>query len=452
MAKCKDVAIIQTTPDIEARKNKDELKQTRYDSSVIKDSHLENLLLKDSETTAETFKELFDVDSPVIPFKSTRDKARDLQWFGDTKEVFGPQIGEVKAEELRPFAIAIAHLQAAAKSEADLISGKNLNNGERGIVTHQDTGLVQTSYSNLARTIGRDILKSRGIRLVPKTKEGIKKSVQMETQIGSDVLQNLEKKGAVTVTTSGSVVNRGFIKENSNGKPFRTGKVVSEVKTVVINPLYKSPTNESEKVTAANIDNRLKATVGLLLPQNAAVPFTSAQPVNPFAQDMEMTSQGNEILTNMQKSPLRMTSFAKGALEHIMSVINDSKNTRTRKTLQDVIKSLNNGDAASPYVFGTSGTQEDLDAQFGAVDAFNEDIVGKEQEFGRSNSKVLQFVRINDDWDVVSNNDLYYTFQTANQNRAHTIQQTLSYQSDNFLSRHILGSPELQTLTNEDTE
>ncbi len=447
MSSCPNVTI--TRAKVEERPNVEERKQSIYDPSTITDEMLTNLFT-DADVATEQYKALYLGTDPVIPYKSARDKSTSLKYFAEDNQPFGSKIGVVKdGQEARFLTIAISHLTSAQNSEADL-ARDNLNGAQLDAVTttDPDTGVstIQTGYSNMARTIGRDILKTKGYRLVPKNREGLDSAIATEIKYGEAAIKLLEDRGLLTINENGSIVNRGFNKENpknSRDVRYSKDKVITSVKTIILKPILHT----GEDLSTAQLEenyramSKVAATKNLINPSNTSNPFTEAQEVNQNQQDLKMDENSTETLETVQKSPLKITGFAKKVLTELYDqVVTKNSNTSTKNSLLALAQYVNDT-GASPLLFGTIDREALEELMMG-------DPTGLEQSFGRSLAKVLPFSRLFDNWDNVQD-EVFYTFQTAVQNRAHLIQQTLDYQGDAFFARAVLGSPEVQTLNDD---
>jgi len=432
--------VIITKENYEERPNDKELKQSIYSANMITDEILTNLFSSEV-SNAKQFEELFEGDSPTIPYKSVLDKVSSLKYFDESKMPFGKKIGEiVDGDDIRDITIALSQLISVNKSEQDLTRKYNLDaKAVESVQDNTDPSKYQTSYSNIARTIGREILKTRGYRLIPKNEKGIKDSVAYETKIGEKALQKLEDRGLLSITESGTIVNRNFRDPNPdnmkdiNYTKGKRKKVLTGIKTVVLLDLIEDTATQEDR---RSISGNIAATRALISPPNSAVPSSTPKEINRQAQDMNMLDKHEEILEHVQDNPLRVTPFMKEAIDDLSKRIKSTKGS-TKGTLMGLADFISSS-KSSPFLFGTIDSEELNAIMMG-------DPVGIEQNYGRSQSKTIQFSRVLDVWDDLQDS-LFYSFQTANQNRAHVLEQTLSYQSDNFLSRHVLGSDKVQEI------
>ncbi|MCB4747145.1 MAG: hypothetical protein LGB54_00920 [Sulfurovum sp.] len=312
----------------------------------------------------------------------------------------------------------------------------------------------------MARTIGRDILKSRGYRLIPTSQKGLKLSIKEEIKLGEKALDMLEKRGLLSINENGSIVNRNFRKldgspdyfsqDPKSGKPT---KLVSGIKTVSLNPLfpeidnsnslYKSP---SERKTDMQTSlGKLKAVSKLVLPSNSSIPSSEPQKINEAIQDIETTKETRKVITQAQESSLKIQGFFKEALTELKEMV-DKQGIYTKTG--DYLMALSeyvSGSRTSKYVFGTLDTND-------LYKIYTTDMVGINQQYGKSISKLLPIVRLFDDFDYLIDSNLYYTFQTVVQNRLHVFEQTLNYQTDAYFARPILGSSKVQILDKKDID
>ncbi|MCB4765995.1 MAG: hypothetical protein LGB66_02215 [Sulfurovum sp.] len=469
---CPDVKIIQTIPDAKILHSKEEVKQTRYSSSIITDNMLYTLLSGSKKEVTNSWNNLFGSEGILSGFPSVRDKTMALRHY-DEKNPFGKRIGDLAEGEARPIAIAINHLLSVQKSEEDLISKYKLNSTQKNFVTdignegtNLDTGthMYNTSYSNMARTIGRDILKSRGYRLIPTSQKGLKLAIREEIKLGEQALDMLDKRGLLSINENGSIVNRNFRKldgspdyfsqDPKSGKPT---KLVSRIKTVSLNPLfpefdynsdnssslYKRP---SERRTDMQTSlGKLKAVSKLVLPSNSSIPSSEPQKINEAIQDIETTEETRKVITQAQESSLKIQGFFKEVLTELKEMV-DKQGIYTKTG--DYLMALSDyvsGSSTSKYVFGTLDTND-------LYKTYTTDMVGINQQYDKSISKLLPIVRLFDDFNYLIDSDLYYTFQTAVQNRLHVFEQTLNYQTDAYFARPILGSSKIQTLGKKDID
>jgi hypothetical protein len=463
---CNEVQILKTTQDVKTLHSSEEVKETRYEASTIKDSMLDNLLSSDKEVMTKQWNELFGENGLLSGFRSVRDKTMALKTYLK-KNPFGKRIGDLGEGEARPIAIAIKHLYAAQRSEEDLVLKYKLKATDIAAITdvnndmtdlEQDKRMFQTSYSNMARTIGRDILKSRGYRLVPKSQEGIRIAIEQEIQVGEQALAMLEKRGLLSINNDGTIINRNFRKADGSPdfyseteKQTKRTTTISGIKTVTLNSLFPTPEVDANgKVINGiyksmeefheDIDTstaKLKSVVNLVLPSNSAVPATEAQPINEAIQDIETTDNTRAVITKVQESSLKIQGFAAKALQELHDIVTKGDYKTTKNHLM-ALSQYASGSKASKHVFGTI----DPKAMY---DTYMDDLVGQNQQYGQSTSKVLPIVRLFDDFHLLDKN-VYHTFQTAVQNRLHVFEQTLNYQTDAFFARPILGSPKEQVL------
>jgi len=454
---CNDLQIVQTTPDTKVLHSKDEVKQTRYDASVIKDSMLHTLLTGSKTEVSEMWESLFGDKGLLSGFRSVRDKTRALRKYFKT-EPLGAKIGDLSEGEARPIAIALNHLMAVQKSEEDLITKYKLTKEEIAQVTDMDNDMenqYNTSYSNMARTIGRDILKSRGYRLIPKTKKGVTLAIEQEIKEGEKALEMLNKRGLLSINEDGSIINRHFRKSDGSPDMFSADRkedkatpLVSNIKTVTLKDLFPEDIykNSAERLKDMELSlGKIKAVNKLVLPSNSSIPHSEAQPINEAIQDMENTKATREVIEQVQQAPLKIQGMFGEALKELKDLVDKSD---TYQTTNDYLMSLTkyvNGTRASKFVFGTVDTAN-------MYDAYTDDMTGINQQYGKSISKTLGFTKMFDDFDSLIDSELYFTYQTAKQNRLFVFEQTLNYQTDNFLARPILGSPEVQTLGKEEID
>ena len=455
---CNDLTVLKT--QVEKRPNAEEKKRSSYDPSIVTDDILTDILLNPNATD-RALSDLIMGDNAVIGYKSVKDKTSALKYFVDDHKVFGDFIGEVRSgREARYIAIALSHLISTAKSEDDLTRKYELKPVELEAVT-DDRGTVRTSYSNMARTIGRDILKSHGYRLVPRTDKGMKAAIANEIRVGEMALDELASRSyngqpLITVDTS-SIINRNFKKptpeniKDTRYKPEGSStvpKIISNVKTITLGQVMHEAEDGKALSEEASTDNframsKLAAVRTLVNPGNTANTFKEAQPIDEQHQDSRHTDKTLELLTDIQAIPNAITPEFMEALTDLKKRVDKEKKKSTKSTLQS-LSALISSSKGSEWMFGTLDPKELEELMMG-------DTTGIEQQYGKSTNKVLQLVRIFDDWDNIDGN-LYYTFQTAIQMRAHVVQQTLNYQSDNFLSRHIMGSPEEQILDDSEVK
>ncbi|MCB4747144.1 MAG: hypothetical protein LGB54_00915 [Sulfurovum sp.] len=113
---CPDVKIIQTIPDAKILHSKEEVKQTRYSSSIITDNMLYTLLSGSKKVVTDSWNSLFGSEGVLSGFPSVRDKTMALRHY-DEKNPFGKRIGDLVEGEARPIAIAINHLLSVQKAE-----------------------------------------------------------------------------------------------------------------------------------------------------------------------------------------------------------------------------------------------------------------------------------------------------------------------------------------------
>jgi len=467
---CNEVQILKTTQDVKTLHSSEEVKSTRYDASTIKDSMLDNLLSNDKSTMMKQWEELLGDKGLLSGFRSVRDKTMALKTYLK-KNPFGKRIGDLSEGEARPIAIAIKHLHAAQRSEEDLVLKYKLKATDIAAITDinndmtdlaKEKRIFQTSYSNMARTIGRDILKSRGYRLVPRSQEGVRIAMEQEIQVGEQALAMLEKRGLLSINPNGAIINRNFRKADGSPdfyseteKQTKRTTTITGIKTVTLHSLFPHPeVDDNGKVTAGiyksieeyfeDVDTssaKLKAVINLVLPSNSAVPSTEAQPINEAIQDIDTTDNTRAVIAKAQESSLKIQGFAAEALQELYNLVTKGEYKTTKNHLMALSKYAS-GSKASKNVFGTI----DPKAMY---DIYMDDMVGVNQQYGQSTSKVLPIVRLFDDFNLLDK-EIYHTFQTAVQNRLHVFEQTLNYQTDAFFARAILGSPEVQVLgTNE---
>ena len=466
---CKDVQIIKTTPDVKVLNSKAEVKQTRYEASIVKDSMLHTLLTGSKTEVATQWSNLFGSDGILSGFHSVRDKTRALRTY-IKKDPFGKRIGKLDEGEARPIAIAINHLMSVQKSEEDLVLKYKLKADERAQITDSGNDMTDitsgkhqynTSYSNIARTIGRDILKSRGYRLIPKSPEGINLAIEQEIKVGEQALEMLNKRGLLSINEDGAIINRQFRKSDgspdmysAHSKKDTATKLITGIKTVTLNSLfpaveldennkvvssgfYKSITEFTEDIETSL--SKLKAVSKLVLPSNSSIPSSEPQEINEAIQDITTTQKTRDVITQAQKSSLKVQGFFAEALKDLKGMIEDDSSYQTTNDYLMGIAKYVSGSKASKFVFGTLDTKN-------LYETYTTDMVGLNQQFGKSISKVLPIVRLFDDFDALIDSNLHYTYQTAVQNRLHVFEQTLNYQTDAAFARPILGSPEVQTL------
>jgi len=472
---CNDVQIIKITPDVKVLNSKKEVKQTRYEASLVKDSMLHTLLTGNKTEVANQWDNLFGSEGLLSGFRSVRDKTRTLRTY-IKKNPFGKRIGDLAEGEARPIAIAINHLMSVQKSEEDLVLKYKLSTDERAQITDSGNDMTDitggkhqynTSYSNMARTIGRDILKSRGYRLIPKSPEGVKLAIEQEIKVGEQALAMLEKRGLLSINENGAIINRHFHKSDGSpdmysehSKKATATKLVTGIKTVTLNSLF--PTVEVdennisvdngfyESITEFNEDletslSKLKAVSKLVLPSNSSIPSSEAQEINEAIQDIETTEETRAVITQAQKSSLKIQGFFAEALTELKGMIKEDSTYQTTNDYLMGIAKYASGSKASKFVFGTLDTTN-------LYETYTTDMVGLNQQFGKSISKVLPIVRLFDDFDTLIDSNLHYTYQTAVQNRLHVFEQTLNYQTDAAFARPILGSPEVQTLNEKEID
>jgi len=466
---CTEIQIIKTTPDVKVLNSKQEVKQTRYEASMIKDSTLHTLLTGSKAEVNTAWSNLFGEEGLLSGFRSVRDKTRTLRTY-IKKNPFGKRIGDLAEGEARPIAIAINHLIAVQKSEEDLVLKYKLKADERAQITDSGNDMTDiaggkhqynTSYSNIARTIGRDILKSRGYRLVPRSAKGVQIAIEQEIKEGEKALEMLAKRGLLSINEDGAIINRQFRKSDGSPdmysehtKKDTATKLVTGIKTVTLNSLfptveldannkpvdngfYKSITEFTEDIETSL--SKLKAVSKLVLPSNSSIPSRKAQEINEAIQDIETTDSTREVITQAQKSSLKVQGFFAEALTELKGMIEDDSSYQTTNDYLMGIAKYVSGSKASKHVFGTLDTKN-------LYETYTTDMVGLNQQFGKSISKVLPIVRLFDDFDTLIDSNLHYTYQTAVQNRLHVFEQTLNYQTDAAFARPILGSPEVQTL------
>lgn len=455
---CNEVTILKTDTNIEALQNADEKKQGRYDPSIVKDSMIDSLLFGSEKEIDAKFDELFGKDGIFKGIRSIRDKALALRNSQVDYDVFGPKIGKVEPGEARLLTIAISHLEGVQKAENDSAIKRGLTPTQLATVTSTSSGKIQTSYSNIARSIGRDILKSRGYRLVPKSQKGIELAAAKEIKLGEQALELLasKNKDLITVNNSGTIINRDFMMADEVNKKFTTGSknkqrkqknpLISNVKTITFNGLF--PEYEDTKEydgyqdyiqDVLSTSTRIRAVKNLILPSNNSVPSLEAQEINEAFMDIEPTEVTRAVIKHAQKSPLRVTPLFKELFEQLDESLKKESDYKSTKNKLAGLASLVNGTKDSKYIFGT------VDGNL-VNELYGTDATGISKEYGASNSKFLPILNLLDDADTLLNNDLYYTYQVASQNRLHVIEQTLNYQTDNFLARNILGSPTEQVL------
>lgn len=437
---CEHVDIIQSNdPDMTQRHFTEEGKQPRFDPSLVTDSMLDDLL---DWNNPNAFAKVFEGEDPLIPYTTVRDKAHSLR-FVQSATPFGSKIGKLAPGEARHLAIALAHLTSALSSERDSVTKYNLSERDAKLVLDKETGEYNTSYDNIARVIGRDILKSRGYRLVPKTAEGVSKAAELERIAGTKAIKLLEDRNLVNIGT-GNIINRRFRDSEHLGKYYDQNgprtmprKLLHNVKTITLKPLFNS-----EDADTFNYAGNLSAVQKLVLPSNFSAPSEKAQKARVDLYDMNQLPEVEEIIERAQESALAVTSTAKAALDALFRKIKpNTKSVSTLKSLTDAFLDKK----GSEFLFGIV-SQEEL------LNTYGTDNTGIEQQIGKSTSKVQEFLRLGDEWHNVRNRDLFYSFQIPKQNRLHVAEGTLNYQTDNYLSRHILGSSKVQVLDKQSTE
>ena len=448
MADCNNV-LITKIENTEARPNAEERKQSVYDPSMITDEMLTNLFTNENDAAIQ-YEALYGAANPMIPYKSAQDNSSALKFFSYDKMPFGEVVGVVTdGREIRDLTIAISHLVAAQSSERDVAGNIGATETDLQAVIDPETGAFVTGYDNMARTIGRDILKTMGYRLVPKNAEGMEAALKYEVAVGEQALQELKKREIITVAT-GHVLNRGFHKESpksSRDARYEPGnKVISNVKTIVLRPILKTA-EEGKSLSSADVKvnskivQKLSATRRLINPPNVSNPYTDAQDLDEKHQDLNMMDRDKSTTEKVQANPLKIKGMGVDMMNELIEMITAGKGTSTVNTLKNLAKYVTDT-KGSPFLFGTLDPKELDELMMG-------DPTGIEQQYGKSQAKVAQFARIMDDWDNLQD-DIFYTYQIAVQNRAHVVQQTLSYQADNFLSRHLLGTPNEQVLDSDE--
>jgi len=317
-------SVIITREVYEKRPNEKELKQSIYSPTLITDEILTNLFSSEESNIAQR-KELFEGENAILPYRSVRDKTRNLRYFEYEKSMpFGERIGVITdGTDIRDITIALTQLIAMGKSESDLTRKYNLSKAELEQVGGE--GNAATAYSNAARTIGREILKTRGYRLVPTSPEGVQKAIAYETNIGEKAIQKLIDRDLVNVNDNGTVVNRGFKKPDPTSprntsyldkKGKRTSKLVDNVKTIVLKDIY-GPKLEEDIEGQREVTGKLASVRALINPSNAAIPGTEAKEVNKQAQDMNILDTDEAILEQAQKSPLAISPLFKTILTEL---------------------------------------------------------------------------------------------------------------------------------------
>ena len=447
---CDNVIITKENPENYVEKpNEEELKQSIYSPTKITDKILTDLF-GSAKSSSKAFAKLFQGKDAVIPYKSVRDKTGVLKYFDDTNMPFGDKVGVIKnGADVRDLAIAITQLSSMAKSEEHSAKNNNLKSPQLELLKNSEYGTFNTSYYNAARVIGRDILKTRGYRLVPTNAQGLLDAANYETKVGEEAIQKLADRGLVTINKNGSVASRNFRKfdPESHEDSYIKESIYSGITTIAIDPVLhegkgKDPlTVEEEAKRAAS---RLKATRALINPANSSIPSTSMKEINDDAQDIVHTTKARETLEQIQANALKINPYMNEALTELMELIRPEDSGTVRTSLGGLAEYIK-GTKASPSLFGT--------VDMAALDAMLEgDEKGLERIYGKENHKLIQFSRLADHWDQLQD-ELYYSYQTANQNRLHAIEQTLNYQGDKHISRALLGSPEEQVLkTQEDQD
>ncbi len=457
---CKETIIEQLLGKIlridpkSVRTAKGKLKKPRYAYTLITDSVLNNLFNVDRDTHKETYDSLFGEDGS-IPFASVKNKTKAVARFDKSKEPFGSVIGKFKNEDdARYISIAVSHLESAMKSQEDAISKYGLNTkAAEAVKDAGNEGKAQESYYNMAHIIGRDIMKSYGNEFNPKTAEDFDALTMLYMSVGVAALERLEEievspgKPLISVNDSGSIVNRRFMSDNGKGDMYSSNKkgdwhtpTIDGVKTISLRPYIDPKLELSDQI---DISSTIAAVTKLVLPVEVDIPSQQAYE-HIRKSDIGLSSEFHNTAEIVQDNPLQIDPEMEEALQDLYERINkDSDPTKSSLSKLATFVSKN---PDSTYLFGT------VDAQ--ALKALmSEDTVGIVKAIGRSEHKVLQFIRLFDDWDSLKGGvPLHYSFQVAIQNRLHVIEQTLNYQQDNFFSRHIMGTSEVQTLTDEDTK
>jgi len=398
------------------------IKNTRYEVTAITDEVLDDIV-----NTSEGFKALED----ILQYKSVKDKvqaAATIHRDSHLSSILGKGINP------RYRTIAIKHLISSAKSEQDLTDKYNLKDSEKDLVKHDDVNTYGTSYSNLAYIIGRDIINSHlGTSIISTTEDSDLDVVNFYTTIGEQALEGISD--LYSIKQDGYIVNRRFKRDDNTEAMYSTGKVIGGVKTIAFNKeaLYPNRANKSD-IIATN--SRLAAMYNLLSPSNIDIPTSDPKVIREGFQELELHPASKDRLEFFQEHPLRMSDWSKEFFEELKSMV-DKDTNKTKNTLASIVSIVNNS-STSEKMFGTIDQNE--------LAALSMDRPAREQEYGRSLSKVIQFERILDDYDNLLE-DLFYSYQTPKQNRMHVIEQTLNTQTDNFLSRHIMETPYEQELS-----
>lgn len=428
-------------------------KSPRYAYTEIDNATLEKLLLQGEDVSKAEFEDLYD---NRIPYASVRDKISSLQYYDDTKNSdgkytpFGDIIGEVKdGEDARIMSIAISHLMSAQSAEVDSATKQRISETSlEAVQDGENEGNINIPYSNMEYVIGRNILKSKGIEIMPSNKDGFYAAVEEMRAEGAKALERLAEAGVLSINDSGAVINRRFLEDNNTAKLHKKGRsnrapeILTGIKTVTLKPLMeKDASIEDTNVVMSKIN----AVKRLVNPVDIADPSTTPLPLLDDKIDIGLHKDTRDTLDTVQNIPNTVGSFASSAIDQIFKELDGSKyeGSSTPTSLAKLVQ-LVSGSKNSEYIFGTL----DKDEVFNMLE---DDLKGKEQMVGSSEAKILSFVRLKDAWSELKGKDLYYSFTVANNDRASLNEQTLNYQSDNFFARHTIRSPYEQELDEKET-
>jgi len=469
---CKEVEFLKVTPDTGIEKNN----KSRYDASLMTDEKIDSLLAGDRITYDKMFEPGGLLEGQLNLRGSTTNITQTLE-----TGPFGRRLGKLEPGQARMAAIAIHHLQSGQLSEENSIKKEKLTDLERKAVidNNNDKSTVQynLSYSNMARLIGRDIFRSRGLRIVPKTRAGLKLAAKKEIEMGEKALSILGDKGLLSITEKGSIVNRKFrtldegdafyssLEGNSN-----ISRRTLKAKTVSLNALfpevntehstYKPDDENNEEVGAPSeirdydvrvAHNKLRATTKLILPSNMKKPLTA-----PEAYTEESGRKGKifpteatiEALNFAQSGGSNISPFMRKFLGQIHRKL-EANDAKSPKDIFEALAKYFSGNKASAALFGTI----DWDAMRAVY--FN-DAAGMDSERSAEAAKTLPLINVLENFEEFVGHEesggatIFSTYELSANDRAHKSQQFLDDQSEKKFTRRILQTVEEQVLDKQE--
>ncbi len=469
---CKEVEFLKVTPDTGIEKND----KSRYDASLMTDEKIDSLLAGDKIAYAELFKPGGLLEGQLNLRGSTANITQTLE-----TGPFGRRLGKLEPGQARMAAIVIHHLQSGQLSEENSIKKEKLTDLDRKAVidNNNDKSTIQynLSYSNMARLIGRDLFRSRGIRIVPKTKAGLKLAAKREIEMGEKALSILGDKGLLSITEKGDIVNRKF-RTVDKGDAFYSSLEgnsnmslrVLETKTVSLNELfpevnteqstYKPDDKNSEEVGASSevrdydvrvARNKLRATTKLILPSNMKKPLTA-----PEAYTEESGKKGKifpteatiEALNFAQSGGSNISPFMRKFLGQIHKKL-EANDTNSPKDIFEALAKYFSGNKASAALFGTI----DWDAMRAVY--FN-DAAGMDSERSAEAAKTLPLINVLENFEEFVGHEesggatIFSTYELAANDRGHKGQQFLDDQSEKKFTRRIFQTVEEQVMDKQE--